>query len=198
MMRNLLAPLLLMLAVRPAVAQDGLLEIYQRALVNDPVIREAEANFLVTSETKRQVRSGLLPSLALSGSTSDSTTTTDRPQDYVTGQPSLTILGTESNSQSTNYNLSLSQTVFDWGQFLSMKQADKTIMRAETDFAATQQDLIVRVATAYFNVLGAKDLLAADVAARDALEQQLEQTQRQFDAASGSPSRTTDCIAAFR
>jgi len=173
--------LFLSLAVQSGFAQDGLVDIYQRAMINDPVIREAEANFLVTTETKRQVRSALMPSLSLSGSTSDSASTSDRPQDYASGQPSAIVLGTESDVQQTNFNLSLGQTVFDWGQFLSMKQADKTIMRAETDFAATQQELMIRVASAYFNVLASEDLLAADVAAREAFEQQLEQTQRQFD-----------------
>jgi outer membrane protein len=177
---RLLPPLLLALTVQPAFAQEGLIEIYERAMENDPVIRQAEANYLVTTETKRQVRSALLPSVSLSGSTSDTSSTSDRPQDPVTGQPSLVVIGTETDADSTNLSLSVTQTLFDWGQLLSLKQADKTILRAETDFAAIQQELMVRVATAYFNVLGAEDLLAADLAARDALSQQFEQTERQF------------------
>ena len=55
-----------------ARAQEGLLEIYQRALMNDPAIREAEANFLATAEVKSQARSNYLPNLSLSGSSTDS------------------------------------------------------------------------------------------------------------------------------
>ena len=166
-----------------ALAQDelGLLEIYELALFNDPAIREAEASFLATSEIKRQARSGLLPSIALSGSQSDSTTTSDNPPDPVTGQPNPFALSTEADSDSRNLSINLSQTVFDWGALLSLKQSDKTIARAEIDLASTQQDLMIRVATAYFTVLAAEDLLAANVAAREALSQQLEQTQRRFD-----------------
>lgn len=166
-----------------ASGQDalGLLEIYQIALVNDPAIRQAEATFLATSEVKSLARSNLLPSISLSGTQSDSTSSSDRPQDFVTGQPDPNVLGTEADSESRSLSVNLSQTVFDWGQYLTLKQSDKTIARAEIDLATTQQDLMIRVASAYFNVLAAEDLLAANVAARDALGQQLEQTQRRYD-----------------
>ena len=176
------APLALAIAAASAQAQEGLLDIYHRALDNDPAIREAEANLLVTSEVKRQARSGLLPTLSLSSSSSDSySLNPNAPLDFQTGFPSLIFSSSESDSESSSLNLSINQTVFDWGQILSLKQADKTIARAETDFASAQQELMMRVATAYFNVLAAEDLLAADIAAREALAQQLEQTQRRFE-----------------
>jgi outer membrane protein len=183
-MKKYIALVLLSLGTTTALAQEdpGLLEIYELALINDPVIREAEANFLATSEVKRQARSSLLPSLSLSGSTSDNTSTNPNPPlDFITGLPSTEFSSSESDSESSSLSLSVSQTVFDWGQYLSLKQADKTIARAEVDLAATQQDLMIRVASAYFNVLSAQDLLAADIAAREALSQQLEQTQRRYD-----------------
>jgi outer membrane protein len=183
-MTKKLALVLVSLAATTALAQEelGLLEIYELALINDPVIREAEANFLATAEVKRQARSSLLPSLSLSGSTSDSTSINPNPPlDFFTGAPSTVFSSSESDSESSSLSLSLSQTVFDWGQYLGFKQADKTIARAEIDLAVTRQDMMIRVASAYFNVLSAADLLAADVAAREALSQQLEQTQRRFD-----------------
>jgi len=173
---------LLVLAVTNAHAQEGLLDIYARALMNDPLIREAEANFLATSEVKSQVRSNLLPNVSLTGSSSDAYSLNPNPPlDFITGQPSTEFSDSETDSSSSNLNLTVSQTVFDWGRYLTLKQADKTIARAQTEFAATQQDLMIRVAVAYFSVLSAEDLLAADIAAREALGQQLEQTQRRFD-----------------
>lgn len=173
----------LFLAALSAHAQDrlGLLEVYQLAMENDPLIREAEANLLANSEVKAQARSSLLPSMSLSGTQSDGTSNSDRPTDFVTGTPVPGVLGTQSDFERTNLSISLNQTVFNWGQFLQMKQADKVIMRAETDYASAQQDLMVRVAGAYFNVLAAQDQLASDIAAREALSQQLEQTQRRFE-----------------
>lgn len=183
-MKKHIALVLLSLGTTTALAQDdpGLLEIYELALINDPVIREAEANFLATSEVKRQARSSLLPSLSLSGSTSDRNSVNPNPPlDFLTGQPSTVFSSSESDTESSDLSLSVNQTVFDWGQYLGLKQADKTIARAEVDLAVTQQDLMIRVASAYFNVLSAQDLLSADIAAREALSQQLEQTQRRYD-----------------
>lgn len=181
MTRLRLSLLLSFLVMTSAQAQEGLLEIYERALMNDPALREAEAQFLATSEVKAQARSAIMPTLSFSASQSDSSSTTDAPQDPITGQPDPNFLETEADSESSNFSLNLNQTIFNWGSYLSLKQADKTIMRAETTLAAAQQDLIMRVATAYFNVLSAEDLLAADIAARDALELQREQAEQQFE-----------------
>lgn len=184
MKKNIIAPVLLLLASTNAFSQDalGLIDIYEQALDNDPAIREAEANFMATSEVKRQARSALLPSFSLSGSASDGHSLNPNPPlNFITGEPSTEFSSSESDSSSSGVSLSLSQTIFDWSQYLGMQQADKTIARAEVDYAVTQQDLMIRVANAYFTVLSAQDLLAADIAAREALGQQLEQTQRRFD-----------------
>ena len=176
------ALLALSVVAGPACAQEGLLEIYQRALMNDPAIREAEANFLATAEVKGQVRSAYLPTVSLSASSSDSYGKDPNPPiDPVTGLPSVIISNFESEGDSQNLGLNISQTIFDWGQIVSMKQADKTIARAEADYAATQQDLMIRVASAYFIALAANDVFASDIAAREALALQLEQTRRRFD-----------------
>src|SRR5688572_12248595 len=49
----------------PAAAQESLIEVYERALMNDPAIREAEATYLATAEVKPQARAFLLPTLNL-------------------------------------------------------------------------------------------------------------------------------------
>ncbi len=54
-------------------------------------------------------------------------------------------------------------------------------MRAETDYEVAKQALLIRVATAYFNVLAAKDNVTSAVSAREAISRQLEQAQRRFE-----------------
>lgn len=184
MKRILFTMLLAVVAAATATAQDavGLFEVYEQALINDPVLRQAEADFLATSEVKRQARSALLPSLSLTSSASDAHSLNPNPPlDFITGQPSTEFSSSEIDSDSSSLNLSVSQTVFDWGQYLSLKQADKTVARAEIDLAVIRQDLMLRVANAYFNVLASEDLLAADITAREALGQTLEQTTSRFD-----------------
>jgi outer membrane protein len=165
-----------------AGAQESLVEIYGRALENDPALREAEANYLATAEARPQARASLLPSLQLTTSTQRSDSENPNPPlDFQTGQPSLIISSTESQRDADNLSLSLNQTIFDWGRYVTLRQADKIVVRAETDFAAAQQDLILRVATTYFDVLAAEDNLASAVAARESIARQLEQAQRRFE-----------------
>ena len=66
-------------SLRPAVSRCSparlqaadLLSVYQRALQNDPQIREADANRLASRESKPQALAALLPQINASGSYSD-------------------------------------------------------------------------------------------------------------------------------
>jgi outer membrane protein len=170
------------LLARVADAQESLVDIYDRALENDPALREAEANYLATAEARPQARASLLPSLQLTNSTQRTDSENPNPPlDFQTGQPSGVISSTESQRDADNLSLSLNQTIFDWGRYVTLRQADKIVARAETEFAAAQQDLILRVATTYFEVLAAEDNLASAVAARESIARQLEQAQRRFE-----------------
>jgi outer membrane protein len=62
-----------------------------------------------------------------------------------------------------------------------MRRADKTIARAEAVREAAQQDLIVRVAQRYFDVLAAEDRLNSIIADREAIARQLEQAKQRFE-----------------
>jgi len=163
----------------PALAQESLVEVYERALANDPAIREAEATYLANAEVKPQARSALLPGLTFGAARAHRFQDTEGGALDPTGQP----IGTRSQFEqySTGYSLSLSQSIFDWSTWKTLEQADKRVLRAETDFRSAQQDLIVRVATSYFNVLAAQDNLASAVAQRDSVSRQLEQSQRRFE-----------------
>jgi len=172
---------LLMGAASPAAAEN-LIDIYQRALQYDPTIREAEASYLARLEAKPQARSAILPFLSFSAGTSTShSEDPNRPTNFATGEVDRNISSTEVDRDGTNFNVRLNQTVFDWGQFLALKQADKFLAQAETDYQVARQDLLVRVASTYFLVLAAEDTLASEVAAREAIGRQLEQAERRFE-----------------
>ncbi len=161
---------------------ENLMEIYQRALQNDPAIREAEAVYLSGIEAKPQARSNILPALNLSaGLGSSNSEDPNRPINFATGQVDPNILSTEVERDSSSWSVSLSQTVFDWGQFLQLRQADKFVAQAEAFFQVAQQDLLVRVANTYFLVLAAEDTLAAEQSSREAIGRQLEQAQQRFE-----------------
>lgn len=161
---------------------EDLMDIYQRALQNDPVIRQAEAAYLATLEAKPQARSNVLPSLSLSaGAGTSSSKDPNRPTNFATGVVDPDISDIEVDRDSSSWSINLSQTVFDWGQFLQLKQADKVVARAEADYQIAKQDLLVRVAETYFLVLAAEDTLASEQSARQAIGRQLDQAQRRFE-----------------
>ena len=79
------------------------------------------------------------------------------------------------------WDVTLRQAIFDYGSWMNLRKANKTVAQAEIDYLAAEQDLIIRVANAYFNVLAAEDTLEAEQAARQAIEKQLDQAQKRFD-----------------
>ena len=162
----------------PAQAAD-LWDVYQAALANDPLIREAAANRDAQQEARPQARAGLLPSIGLSGSRSDSTT--DGTQIGLNDAGEVTLVDFSSESESTNYSVGLQQTVFRWDRWVALRQAGDRVARAEIDFEAARQDLILRVAERYFNVLAAQDNLAFAEANREAIARQLDQATRRFE-----------------
>jgi outer membrane protein len=168
------------LLAAPLMAQENLMDIYQRALQNDPAIREAEANYLAQAEAKPQARSNILPGLSFSGSKAHQFSQSSSPA-VVQGSGQSIGVGTEFVSDRDQWGVSLTQTLFDWARFTQLKQADKRVMKAETDYNAAKQDLLIRVSDAYFNVLAAEDNLASAVSARESVARQLEQAQRRFD-----------------
>jgi len=166
------------LALPGLVAAADLTEIYHRALRNDPQLREAEANHMASLEARPQALSSLLPQLSGTGSWAHDELSSTSP--YFTGS-TFFPLATDTKSTTKQWALQLKQTVFRWDQFATLKQADAQVAQAEVDYRAAQQSLIVRTATAYFNVLAARDTLDAAEASREAIARQLEQAEKRFE-----------------
>src|SRR5262245_9055039 len=162
-----------------ASAQDSLIDIYNRALQNDPAVREAEATYLAQAEVKPQARASLLPSVNLQARRSN--TYNDSPGGSDLGGGITVGSRTITDSDQTNWQVGLTQTLFNWSQFATLRAADKRVARAETDFEAAKQSLMVRVSQRYFDVLGAEDNLASAAAARESISRQLEQSNRRFE-----------------
>jgi outer membrane protein len=169
-----------------AIAASGpahsasLLEIYQQALQSDPQIHEAEARRLAALEAKPQARSAYLPQLSAGGSYSMS----DRSGpvgifDPATGERRTVDAGIETDVFS--WDVTLRQSLFRWDQVVGLRQADKIVSRAEAVREAAQQDLIIRVAQRYFDVLAAEDRLTSIHADRTAIARQLEQAKQRFE-----------------
>lgn len=167
------------LALSGTAQSASLLEIYQQALQGDPQIHEAEARRMAALEAKPQARGVYLPQLSFGGSYTSSEQA--GPQLVVLPGQGAQVVTVTSESDSLQWGFDLRQTVFRWDQIVGMRRADKTIARAEAVREAAQQDLIVRVAQRYFDVLAAEDRLNSIIADREAIARQLEQAKQRFE-----------------
>jgi len=161
-----------------AASAASLLEVYQQALQSDPLIHEAEARRMATLEAVPQARGLLLPQLNAGGSWTQGSRSGATLTEF---QGAVSINETESESDTFGWGAELRQTIFRWDQMVGFKQANKRVAKAEVDFEAAQQDLIVRVVSRYFEVLGAEDRLTSIHADRLAIARQLEQAKQRFD-----------------
>lgn len=146
-------------------------ELFDAALGNDPVLGAAQANYLARKTQLPQARAQLLPTLNLSGSRSKN------DQEHVLGPASAV----EDRSGSRRWSVQLSQTLFNARDWYSFRRAQALSVQADHDFATVEQQLIVRVARAYLDVLRAQARVEAAQAETEAVGRQLEQVQQRFD-----------------
>lgn len=169
--------------VRTAAASD-LLQVYDDALRFDPQIHAADATRMANREAQPQALAQLLPQLSATASWSRaySNYSTQQPYPQADGSVVNVPLSQAGYTNQRGYNVQLQQSLFSWANFEGLKKAHKQVAQAEADYHAAQEDLIQRVATAYFNVLSAQDTVDADQAALDAYVEQLQQSNKRYDA----------------
>jgi outer membrane protein len=184
-MKRLLTLFALCVSAAAAPAAD-LLAVYQRALQNDPQLREAEANRLAALETKPQALSALLPQLAGSGLVSrehdSGPSTITQPLSSPPGPVILQTYPFDGRVDTTThkYGIDLKQNLFRWENWVALQRADAQVAQAEADYQAAQQDLMERVAQRYFDVLAAQDDLEAQQVALSSIQRQLDQAEARF------------------
>lgn len=178
-----LLALTLALAFTSGSHAADLIEVYQRALQNDPLIREADANRLASRESKPQALAALLPQVNATGSYEkiDSNGSDTFQDTSVTDRVSFLARDIEQELDSKLYQIQLRQTLFRWDQWSTLKRADSQVAQAEADYQAAQQDLIQRTAQRYFDVLAAQDTVDAAQASLEAFSRQLEQADKRFE-----------------
>ena len=187
-MKNFIHALLFSFILIDIGNASSLLDVYQEAIINDPKIKEAFANKEAIIEAKPQARSFVLPQMTSTASYSDTdsngrSTFQQKIVNPINGEELVITNNTEflQESESLQWDVTLRQAIFDYGAWMNLRKANKTAAQAEIDYLAAEQDLIIRVANAYFNVLAAEDTLEAEQAARQAIEKQLDQAQKRFD-----------------
>lgn len=151
----------------------GLLDNYLLARDNDPQLKAADATRLAQGETKDQSVALLLPNIALSGNTDKISSETKSNFAF---NPSR-----DEDFHSSGYSLVLTQPVYHHDYWVGLRQADATVAQAEADYGTAKQDLMIRLASGYFDLLAAQDNLDFARAEKEATARQLEQAKQRFE-----------------
>jgi len=173
-------------AAPPLLAAD-LLQVYRDALAYDAQYAAARATAEAGREKLPQGLAGLLPTVSASANTTWNQNT----------YPTRPTPPYDANFNSNGYGVNLTQPLFRWQNFVQYGQAQYQVAQAEANFAQARQDLILRVAQAYFDVLYAQENLKAVRANKSAIAQQLEQAKKNFEVGTATITDTHEAQSRY-
>ncbi|WP_159818474.1 outer membrane channel protein TolC [Colwellia sp. 20A7] len=150
---------------------EDLLSVYQQALLNDTVVLKARAQFEIVKEDITLARSALLPQISAYANYSDGQS---ESYDYDIND----VYTTE--YKSLGYGANLNMQLYHHDSWLRLNIAEKSAHQSDLIYQVAKQDLIVRVAQAYFSLLSTKDDLVFAQSEKAAIARQLEQTKQRF------------------
>lgn len=165
-----------------------LLQIWRDAQSFDAQYAAARAARAAGLEKLPQARAGLLPSVGLAANV---TWNDLESRSRATGVTSTASYG------SNGWSVSLSQPLFRWQNWIGYRQGELAVASAEAQYAQAGQDLIVRVAQAYFDVLLAQETLATAQAQKTATAEQLEAAKRNFEVGTATITDTHEAQARY-
>ena len=163
---------MLALSLSSSHAED-LVEIYEVALKNDPELLAAESSHKATMQKYPIARSLLLPNLNFSA-------TSKRTRESIEGS----VYGRSSSSSqftTDEYSIKLKQPLYRRDLFALLEKSEFEVAKSLAERDSARQDLIVRVAENYFNILDAIDNIEYTVSEKNAIKAQLEEAKKRFE-----------------
>ena len=158
--------ILIALVLAPATTQAAdLLGLYNEAKGYDAQFAAARASLDAGRERLPQGRAGLLPSIGASANTVWNETNT---------KLRATGVNMRSDYNTNGWAVNLTQPLFRWQNWVNYTQSELAVAIAEAQFTQASQDLIVRVAQVYFDVLQAQEALASAQAQKKAIANHYE------------------------
>jgi outer membrane protein len=163
-------------------ANMDLLRLYQEAAFNDPVLNSARFNYAANKEIYWQGLSTLLPQVSANPAAT---------RFFQHGEGNNRIFDQRS------YTVSLTQPVFNAAALEVFKQGDLVTKVSDLQFLQAQQDLVIRVSQAYFDVLTAQDNVDLFRNKKALIKQQLQAAQSKFEVGSATIVDANDAQARF-
>ncbi len=165
---------------------EDLIQVYTLSLKSDPQLLAEAASRRATGELDDQAKANFLPQVDLTANNG-----------RVRQDTSAQSLGGKQDYNNHGYSLSITQPIFRKQNFVQQTQAEIAIESAEASYRSKEQDLIVRVAEDYFDLLGQQDDLSFSLAEREAIALQLEQTNQRFEVGMVTITDVAESQAAF-
>jgi outer membrane protein len=175
-------------AALPAAGED-LIQIYRDAVANDPTLASARANWTATQEVVPQALANLLPAVNLAGAAN-----TQNFSETLHTDPRLTF---SARFPQYNYTVSATQPLYRKQNLVAYDQAKQQIGQSDYVLTSAQQDLIVRVAQAYLDVLLAQFTIELTESQKAAVSENLAQAKRNFEVGTATITDTNDAQAKY-
>lgn len=174
-------------AERPNGVRFSLVNLLERALESDPKYGAAKAEYRANAEAVPQARAGYLPVAAF-----------DFQRSNVGQKVRESVFPTGSVSYpSKSGSLTITQPLLRAPSLVRMDQANVSVEQAQLNLLAAEQDLILRVATAYLGLLAARDAVDLSRAERETTESQLEVARTRLQGGLGTVVHVHETEARF-
>ncbi len=161
--------LLTLLSLSQPLFAQNLIEIYELALEQDAELKIAESQFQSATEALPLAVADRRPQINLSANITGSET------------DSSTAITGSGETESYGLSLTLSQNIYNAETLAAIDIAEAQVAQAQAVLEASRQDLILRVAERYFNILAGEDNVEFAIAEKNAIARQLEQAQKRFE-----------------
>jgi outer membrane protein len=180
MLRNSWMLIAVVLAANAASAND-LKELYELALTRDASLQAAAFQRDAAIEARPQALSQWLPQVSATASVARERAGFDGSQSIGSEAADCAVSATAGMQHCYgtvhSLGLNMSQTLWSFQAFSQLKEANFQAAAAEAAFRSAQQNLLLRVAQAYFAILSASDQLTTNQGERDAFGTLLNQAR---------------------
>lgn len=201
-----LTPLALALALgfaASAAQAQSLKELYEAARGYDATYLGARAQADSAQYRADQAGALRLPTVGLQASSTVVRAEADNESTSPTGLPApaparvTTPTSTETRTTNNQVVVSAQQSLFNRANGVTIDQAERAVTVAQAQLRSAEQDLIVRLAQAYFDVLGAQDTLNTVQASKKAISEQLASAKRNFEVGTATITDTREAQARY-
>ncbi|MDZ4099458.1 MAG: TolC family outer membrane protein [Methylophilaceae bacterium] len=188
-----------MAGIQAAYAGQNLLDIYQNALSQDPTWASSRSANEAAQEKLEQGKALYRPTVTFSSDFTESRTSLERDVSGLRLDAGGDPAGNSGRERfdSLSYGLNVIQPIFRRDNFVQYEQSKLIVSQADRQLMLDKQNLMLRVAQAYFDVLMAQDNIELIAAQKSAINHQLEQAKANFEVGTSTITDVNEAQARY-